>query len=198
MGGWGSGRWRGHTRRPRVEDSLIFPVSGLVSAGSMGMSGTFGTCHWTAPKTGASISSLAFRYETRNSSWFLRLQYAVSTNSGMEQVSDLILLRATNQPFGGSRYWFTCPRCEARACKLYLPPGGLHFQCRRCSGVSYKSCQQSHKHDRMDALLARGCRIDVATVRRILKEATLDHKSWRRMVRRRWKKIMALERSLSQ
>jgi hypothetical protein len=32
---------------------------------------------------------------------------------------------------------------------LYLPPGGEVFGCRHCYGLTYESCQQSHKYDRV-------------------------------------------------
>ena len=57
--------------------------------------------------------------------------------------------------YGGVRHWFLCPAvvdgvlCEDRASKLYLPPGGKLFGCRQCYGLTYESCQQSHKYDRV-------------------------------------------------
>jgi len=57
--------------------------------------------------------------------------------------------------YGGVRYWFLCPAvvdgllCENRVGKLYLPPGGKVFACRHCYGLTYESCQKSHKYDRI-------------------------------------------------
>ncbi|MHC5156034.1 MAG: hypothetical protein ACYSO3_07945, partial [Planctomycetota bacterium] len=57
--------------------------------------------------------------------------------------------------YGGERYWFLCPAavdgvlCEDRVGKLYLPPGAQVFGCRQCHGLTYESCQQSHKYDRV-------------------------------------------------
>jgi hypothetical protein len=57
--------------------------------------------------------------------------------------------------YGGGRYWFRCPAvvdgvlCENRVGVLYLPPGGTVFGCRQCHGLTYESCQQSHKYDRV-------------------------------------------------
>ena len=53
------------------------------------------------------------------------------------------------------RHWFLCPAvvdgvlCENRVGMLYLPPGGKIFGCRHCYGLTYESCQQSHKYDRV-------------------------------------------------
>jgi len=57
--------------------------------------------------------------------------------------------------YGGVRYWLRCPAvvngvlCEDRVGVLYLPPGGTVFGCRQCHGLTYESCQQSHKYDRV-------------------------------------------------
>lgn len=46
-----------------------------------------------------------------------------------------IALQYTRCHYGGSRPWFTCPRCDRRAAVLYL--AGASFRCRRCADVSY-------------------------------------------------------------
>ncbi len=57
--------------------------------------------------------------------------------------------------YGGVRHWLLCPAvvdgvlCEDRVERLYLPPGGKIFGCRQCYGLTYESCQQSHKYDRV-------------------------------------------------
>lgn len=53
--------------------------------------------------------------------------------------------------FGGQRYWFVCPmvrqgiRCGRRVSKLYLPPGGGMFGCRKCHNLTYRSCQTHNR-----------------------------------------------------
>jgi hypothetical protein len=39
--------------------------------------------------------------------------------------------------------------CENRVGMLYLPPAAKVFACRHCYGLTYESCQQSHKYDRV-------------------------------------------------
>ena len=57
--------------------------------------------------------------------------------------------------YGGERVWLRCPAvvdgvlCETRVGVLYLPPGGSVFGCRQCHGLTYESCQKSHKYDRV-------------------------------------------------
>ena len=66
-----------------------------------------------------------------------------------------ISLTTTPCHYGGVRYWFLCPAvvdgvlCENRVGMLYLPPAGQVFGCRHCYGLTYESCQQSHKYDRV-------------------------------------------------
>jgi hypothetical protein len=56
---------------------------------------------------------------------------------------------------GGIRYWFLCPAvkdtvyCGNRVTKLFLPPGGSVFGCRQCYDLTYQSCQESHKYDKV-------------------------------------------------
>jgi hypothetical protein len=57
--------------------------------------------------------------------------------------------------YGGVCYWFLCPAvkdcllCKNRVGALYLPPAGRLFACRHCLGLTYDSCQKSHKYDRI-------------------------------------------------
>ena len=66
-----------------------------------------------------------------------------------------IQITTTPCTYGGVRYWFLCPAvvdgvlCEDRVERLYLPPGAQVFGCRQCYGLTYESCQQSHKYDRV-------------------------------------------------
>ena len=80
--------------------------------------------------------------------------------------------------YGGERNWFLCPAvvdgvlCENRAAKLHLPPGGTMFACRQCHDLTYESCQQSHKYDRvMDHL--EGLDIENLTINQVLRLGAL-------------------------
>jgi hypothetical protein len=50
--------------------------------------------------------------------------------------------------------------------KLYLPPDGRYFGCRRCDGLTYTNCQDSHKGDALFRHIARPGE-DPAELRRI-------------------------------
>lgn len=63
-----------------------------------------------------------------------------------------IELTQSRAGFGGSRWWFKCPRCDGRRGKLYRPPGAGRHLCRVCHGLSYRS---QREHDaRVDELAA--------------------------------------------
>jgi hypothetical protein len=70
-----------------------------------------------------------------------------------ERVDYAVGLTTTRQRFGGLLWWFLCPlasqggACGRRVGKLYLPPRGRYFGCRQCHGLTYTSCQESHKFD---------------------------------------------------
>lgn len=60
----------------------------------------------------------------------------------------------------GVRWWFSCPhmadgeQCGRRVGKLYRRPDGRHFACRHCLELTYESCRNSHRYDRLFALMA--------------------------------------------
>ena len=66
-----------------------------------------------------------------------------------------IELYSTVCNYGGVRYWFLCPAvkdgvyCGNRVTKLFLPLGSSVFGCRQCYDLTYQSCQESHKYDRV-------------------------------------------------
>ena len=63
-------------------------------------------------------------------------------------------LVSTSPHYGGLRWWFICPvtvggrACQRRVRKLYLPPGGRSFACRRCCQLSYTSQRQDDNEPR--------------------------------------------------
>jgi hypothetical protein len=79
------------------------------------------------------------------------------------------LLEGTAQHFGGVRWWFLCPLagCGRRVAKLYLPPGGRYFGCRRCHRLTYTSCQESGQFRALYGRLAAEMGTDPATARRV-------------------------------
>jgi hypothetical protein len=75
---------------------------------------------------------------------------------GDDQVVRLpIRILSTTPYFGGRRWWFVCPLtvydvpCRRRFTKLHLHRG--YFGCRNCHNLTYRSCQQAHQYERLDA-----------------------------------------------
>jgi hypothetical protein len=73
---------------------------------------------------------------------------------------DGVELTTVRPHFGGVRWLFRCPglngtACGRRAGKLYAyGPAGEGFACRRCHGLTYRSCQQSHRWTGLSRLMA--------------------------------------------
>ena len=150
MGGSNSGRWHGHIKRDTVEDCRFIDVNLWVREGVLNNGiDRSGTWEWLSGRTGEVTA--AIHYEVHLSgegfSW-VRLQYTRSRTN--EDFDYKIPIQWTFPHFGGNRLWFTCPLvrpsgpCNRRAAKLYLPPGGRYFGCRRCYHLSYESCNESH------------------------------------------------------
>lgn len=78
----------------------------------------------------------------------VRLRYTTTRWDAERRESDYwIKLETTPQPFGGRRWWFTCPRTGRRVAKLYLPNGAFTFAARLAYRLAYP-CQREPAHDR--------------------------------------------------
>lgn len=58
-----------------------------------------------------------------------------------------VSLTSSPMPRGGHRWWLVCSRCHGNKAKLHLPRDGDRFLCRSCHGLTYISCQESHRWD---------------------------------------------------
>jgi hypothetical protein len=151
MGGYGSGRWHGHTKKDIVEDCRVLDVNRWTREGIL-REGVhrFGGWKWCNAATGEETSSIGYEVNTTDMAFpYIRLYY---TFTRIQERMDYIIRLQTTQPcFGGLRWWFTCPLlrlgspCNHRVSKLYLPSGGRYYGCRHCYNLTYESCQQSDK-----------------------------------------------------
>src|SRR5262249_1761474 len=149
--------------RPRVhagvvEDGLAIDIDQLARAGSFDRS-LQGTVVWLLPGSSETLASLAYAAKISESGRrTLTLKFHHDALGLTNQVIDLAV---TSPFFGGLRYWFQCPirhdgrECGARIRVLYLPVGAALFGCRECHDLTYSTCRESHKFDRLFAGLAR-------------------------------------------
>lgn len=161
LGGLGSGRWHLHNKKMTVEDCLVLSITKLSRDGLITRRHVNGSLWWTNTATGERTASLGYSLEpVGEEGLILRLRYTVGRDGDKQEVDEPIRLQTTYPHFGGIRWWFTCPLvvdgkpCNRRAGKLYLPPGGRYFGCRTCYDLTYTSSQESHKYDRLFALIA--------------------------------------------
>jgi hypothetical protein len=161
VGGPGSG-YR-YSKKDTVEDSRELDIFVLTRKGFI-RNGTWlsGTIAWTSQATGEQVASIGYEANTLDptSAW-MRLHYTITRPNGDKKDMDYkVQLEATTPNYGGLRWWFLCALTVngrptwRRVRKLYLPSGGDYFGCRQCYALTYESCQDSHKFDRMFAEMA--------------------------------------------
>jgi hypothetical protein len=160
MGGSGSGRWKYHNKKLTTEECWALEVADLPQDTVDG--GTLSGVLWALRLDGErSVLCVRWALQLRGESPVLTLSYRPCRRAERRELTDRVTLLATKPHFGGTRSWFACPfsskdrePCERRVGKLYLPPGELRFGCRQCHTLTYKSSQESHRHDRLCTLIA--------------------------------------------
>lgn len=158
MGGYGSGQRFGYTKR-LVENSLTLPVSFFkahlkrIDNNDNGI--YMGSCQWSIGEK--PTANIGYQINKENGVMSLKLIYQTGGSTTKEKTkhSYSVEIQETYPNFGGKRYWFTCPLivkgipCNRRVTKLYFPPGSHYFGCRECHDLTYLSCNESHKWDKM-------------------------------------------------
>lgn len=140
MGGYNSGR---HGARSTIDSGLVLDINRLRRDGLLRSHP--GSLNWTETETGKAVASIGFdvQIEDEASGW-IRLHYVVTLWDGQKRSSDYrVQLVSTPQPFGGRRWWFTCPRTGNRVAKLYKPAGASLFLSREAHGRGYRSQRRS-------------------------------------------------------
>jgi hypothetical protein len=149
-----SGRWGWHAKAQTVERCQTLDANRLTRLGVLKLGTTLSgeitwpPGAWEGNRVGCEVSML-----DEAAAW-LRLFYTFTAASA--GVDYRVTLTTTRPHYGGLRWWLVCPlavngvRCNRRVGKLYLPPGGRYFGCRRCHRLTYASCQEHDK--RVDAL----------------------------------------------
>jgi hypothetical protein len=155
MGGFGSGRWGGHTPATTVEECRAVDL-GEVVRGREPAPGTSGILRWFRGED--EVASVGYELVAASGGLSVRFLYTWTAGSGDPLPVTLdVRLERSDLPRGGWRWWGRCPlardsvACRPRVKKLYLAPGCPYLGCRACHRLAYTS---SREHDRrVDALL---------------------------------------------
>jgi hypothetical protein len=148
----GSGDWLRTNSKSTVEESISISIGRILNNRRFTFNGNL-VLPW------ASGRKFSIGYSVTTSAGnCLTLVYRWRAN---EVVRIPIRLQTTSTQFGGERWWFTCPliahgvACNRRVGKLYLSPAAKYFGCRKCLGLTYRSCKSAHFAERREKFLAK-------------------------------------------
>jgi hypothetical protein len=165
--------------RQTAENSLTLDVCELARAGAL-RPGITGSITWFIGNR--ECASIAYAAERDG----LRLSYRWGARP--EPFVYLVPLTRTPVHFGGERVWFSCPKCEKRVQKLYLPPGENTFLCRTCHRLAY-AC-----HSRSAVVRWQGIWAKYAQVMAAVEEPMVESRRLRRLAYQRAKLAAALKK----
>lgn len=142
MGGTSSSRWDGHDRRRCIgEGTIELSVLALAALTSAPV-GRTGTLVW-----GSRLSLRAATRTTRELPGHEETtrELILSTSDDRQRLG-VLGLSGYRAPYGGVRWWLSCPECAHNRRALYclaaeLGPAGsqVPFRCRQCAGLAYRS-----------------------------------------------------------
>lgn len=158
MGGCGSGP----TRCPKtaVEDTLTLSIFDLKRLGVLSEGHTSGYLSWSS---GSRISYSAMVYSAGYP--HIRLDF---TSRGQATTQEIQLIQ-TSLASGGKRWWFLCPVTYERVGKLHFAGRPPRFASRKFHNLTYQSCQESGKNNRLYAYLAAQAGGSLQDVKRALR-----------------------------
>jgi hypothetical protein len=173
MGGFGSGNR--NERSPKkyvVEDCLSLDATRWMREGilDVGIQHCASWCWYLDSSKTQKLATIDYEVDCASPDSQVWLSYTIAASG--ERIDYPISLENTEPKYGGLRWWFLCPlslnglRCKRRVTKLYLPPGGRYFGCRRCYDLTYRSCQEAHKIERMRRFLTHGMAEAIARLKR--------------------------------
>lgn len=89
-------------------------------------------------RNGVNVFNIGLRIIITPEDEFVELLYKLIEEDGKEkQIDTQIMLLQTECNYGGTRYWFECPKCYQRVGVLYHRSGKL--ACRHCQHLTYAS-----------------------------------------------------------
>ncbi|RYB01414.1 hypothetical protein D3272_26165 [Lichenibacterium ramalinae] len=141
MGGLGSGR---EARFRTVEGAFRLDLAGLFKGMPESGKGT-ATIGREGGRLCRSIERMEVDLDICGGSGSIRLRYEVLSRGDLVVMGDRLMLVSLPQPFGGRRWWATCPISGRRVKSLYLPAGALRFASREAYGLRYESQRMNPK-----------------------------------------------------
>lgn len=129
MGGIGSGRYGW---QPTMENTKRIEIKLLKKQGKLDCEHT-GRLSWT--HNGRDSGSIG--YQMFKDKMVLNYKSREREYAEWKEVSQTILFEETPCNYGGTRKWFTCPRCCSRVGVLVGPQ--TYFYCRKCYRLPYRS-----------------------------------------------------------
>jgi hypothetical protein len=119
-------------------------------------------CLTIAPPRGALLDTKGIWHWSRHQ---VSVEYSIHVayselRVSMNQHTQEIPLCSTTPNYGGTRWWFQCPKCERRVSRLHKPVNEHCFFCRDCHNLTYESAQLSGT-DAGRVLLTIAARLDI-------------------------------------
>lgn len=149
MGGFGSG-WHGKGRgKKAVDECLRLDVQYFKHLGALQSGYTaYVTLNWL--QGDRNPSGLVRSHVWCNISNAPPQAYFTHEFGGGSYHQEIFLTPSETE-FEGHRWWWVCPEdgCGRRVRYLYLPAGENVFRCRGCWDLTFQSCRDSHRHDRL-------------------------------------------------
>ena len=173
------GRWYCH-KKSTAEESCDLSIFWMNKSGLLTGKRSTSTM-WEHSQTGQqTVVFLTADVTTDRPS--VRLTYTLGKTHGYDyQVS--LLTSPCN--LGGIRFWFRCPGCLERVGVIYLAPGNVHFRCRHCNNLTYRSRTR-------DVMTAFG-----HTSRQIDKlRGEIKRRTWQGRPTRKVRRLRVLERKM--
>ena len=156
MGGLGSTRWAWYNKKTQVEECIKLSISNI--KGSL-KPRCLTSLTWS--QGGEKIANIGLLIQGSGDPEVVWLMYsAFRFGSEKKKYEYPVYLQTTPLPWGGHRYWFSCPLkprgiiCGRRVKDLYLPPGYEIFGCRHCYDLTYRSSQEAHSFDSFHRMMA--------------------------------------------
>ena len=142
MGGIGSTRWHGHTRRPLAEQAMTIDLGDRNWRSALTQASAEGSIQWRNSQT-ETLQGWASYIIAPASGSGARRNLVLDTTGDEYEDKQVVELELGAAGWSIPRWLARCPKhCDRRAQKLYAVHQGDRFCCRCCSGLTHRSSQQ--------------------------------------------------------